>query len=92
MTQHQCEYDIFVAGTGVSDPRTTCFLGVTALRGFLFILVHFPSAPFASKEVPAVRVSPVLASLGSVLARRRDDSIAQTAGLPGQLLFSSGKS
>ena len=56
-------------------------LGVTALGRiffffFFFFLMHCPSAPFASEQVPTVHLSPVLASLGSPLATRRDASVA----------------
>lgn len=56
--------------------------GVTALRGLVvdcLIAVHYSLAPFASKQVPAVHLSPVFASLESILTTRRDADGASTA-------------
>lgn len=49
----------------------------------VFCLMTYPSAQFASEQVPAVCLSPVLAPLGSSLPSRRDVSVAATAGWEG---------
>lgn len=67
---------ILVVGSGSYQIRGNSFFVVVVI---VFCLMNHPSAPFASEQVPAVHLSPVLAPLGSSLACRRDVSFAGTA-------------